>query len=103
MPRPIAVAGHGAVSQLRIRRDILGALVVLEDGRYAVTGPLVAIGSREPARLVGAADAPLPPTTTSAPGCRTSTARWPSTSRELAEVDELEAHGAVLARARPIV
>jgi cell volume regulation protein A len=48
--RPTAVAGHGAVSQLRIRRDIPGALVVLDDGRYAVTGPLVAIGARESLR-----------------------------------------------------
>jgi potassium/hydrogen antiporter len=38
------------VSQLRIRRDIPGALVVLDDGRYAVTGPLVAIGARESLR-----------------------------------------------------
>jgi potassium/hydrogen antiporter len=48
--RPIAVAGHAAVSQLRIRRDVPGALVVLDDGRYAVTGPLVAIGGRESLR-----------------------------------------------------
>ena len=34
------------IEQLRIRRDEPGGLVVLEDGRYAVTGPLVAVGSR---------------------------------------------------------
>ena len=31
-------------SKMRTRRDRRGALVALEDGRYAVTGPLVAIG-----------------------------------------------------------
>ena len=30
--------------QMRTRRDQRGALVALEDGRFAVTGPLVAIG-----------------------------------------------------------
>ena len=30
--------------QMRTRRDHRGALVALEDGRFAVTGPLVAIG-----------------------------------------------------------
>ena len=34
------------VEQLRIRRDEPGALFVLEDGRYAVTGPLYAMGTR---------------------------------------------------------
>jgi potassium/hydrogen antiporter len=48
--RPAEVAGHRVVSQLRIRRDVPGALVVLDDGRYAVTGPLVAIGGRESLR-----------------------------------------------------
>jgi cell volume regulation protein A len=42
--RPTAVAGHAVVEKLRTRRDEPGALVALEDGRYAVTGPLVAIG-----------------------------------------------------------
>jgi cell volume regulation protein A len=36
----------GVIQQLRIRRDTPGALLVLEDGRYAITGPLLAIGSR---------------------------------------------------------
>jgi potassium/hydrogen antiporter len=30
--------------QLRTRRDVRGALVALEDGRFAITGPLLAIG-----------------------------------------------------------
>jgi cell volume regulation protein A len=38
------------VGRLRIRRDVPGALVVLEDGRYAVTGPVVAVGGREQLR-----------------------------------------------------
>jgi cell volume regulation protein A len=44
MSRPTELAGHAVVDQLRTRRDEPGALVLLEDGRYAVTGPLVAIG-----------------------------------------------------------
>jgi cell volume regulation protein A len=32
------------VEQLRTRRDAAGALVALADGRYAVSGPLLAIG-----------------------------------------------------------
>jgi potassium/hydrogen antiporter len=44
--RPKAVVGEPAVAQLRIRRDTPGALVALADGRYAVTGPLVVVGSR---------------------------------------------------------
>jgi potassium/hydrogen antiporter len=50
LARPAKVAGHDVVAQLRIRRDHPGALVVLEDGRYAVTGPVIAIGSRESLR-----------------------------------------------------
>jgi potassium/hydrogen antiporter len=42
--RPREVAGHVVVDQLRTRRDEPGALVMLDDGRYAVTGPLLAIG-----------------------------------------------------------
>ena len=34
------------IEQLRIRRDEPGGLFVLEDGRYAVTGPLYAMGTR---------------------------------------------------------
>jgi cell volume regulation protein A len=44
---PKAVAGADVVAQLRIRRDIPGALVALEDGRYAIIGPLIAVGSRQ--------------------------------------------------------
>jgi cell volume regulation protein A len=41
------VAGTPVTAQLRIRRDVPGALVALEDGRYAVIGPLVAVGGRQ--------------------------------------------------------
>ena len=44
--RPNAIAGRSVVEQLRIRRDQRGGLWVLADGRYAITGPLAAIGSR---------------------------------------------------------
>jgi potassium/hydrogen antiporter len=44
---PTAVAGAPVAAQLRIRRDVAGALVALEDGRYAVIGPLVAVGGRQ--------------------------------------------------------
>jgi cell volume regulation protein A len=44
---PTAVAGAPVAAQLRIRRDVPGALVALEDGRYAVIGPLVAVGGRQ--------------------------------------------------------
>jgi cell volume regulation protein A len=40
------VAGTEVVAQLRVRRDVPGCLVALEDGRYAMVGPLVAVGSR---------------------------------------------------------
>jgi potassium/hydrogen antiporter len=42
--RPRELAGRIVVDQLRTRRDEPGALVLLDDGRYAITGPLVAIG-----------------------------------------------------------
>ena len=42
--RPTALAGYSVVEQLRTRRDEPGALVLLEDGRHAITGPIVAIG-----------------------------------------------------------
>jgi potassium/hydrogen antiporter len=45
--RPHAVVGQPATAQLRIRRDVPGALVALADGRYAVVGPLVAVGGRQ--------------------------------------------------------
>jgi cell volume regulation protein A len=44
---PRAVAGADVVAQLRVRRDVPGALVALEDGRYAIIGPLVAVGGRQ--------------------------------------------------------
>jgi cell volume regulation protein A len=42
--RPSSVAGIEVVDQLRTRRDEPGALVALADGRYAVTGKLLAVG-----------------------------------------------------------
>jgi potassium/hydrogen antiporter len=45
--RPTTVAGADVTAQLRIRRDVPGALVALDDGRYAVVGPLVAVGGRQ--------------------------------------------------------
>ena len=44
---PSAVAGTDVVAQLRVRRDVPGCLVALEDGRYAMVGPLVAVGARQ--------------------------------------------------------
>ncbi len=45
--RPDEVAGVEIASRLRTRRDSAGALVILADGRYAVTGEsLVAVGPR---------------------------------------------------------
>ncbi|HET8949865.1 MAG TPA: potassium/proton antiporter, partial [Solirubrobacteraceae bacterium] len=43
MSRPSAIAGRIVIDQLRTRRDEPGALVLLDDGRYAITGPLLAI------------------------------------------------------------
>jgi cell volume regulation protein A len=42
---PTEVAGVPVIERMRIRRDTRGALVALDDGRYAVTGPSLAIGS----------------------------------------------------------
>jgi cell volume regulation protein A len=42
--RPKSLLGNDVVEQLRTRRDEPGALVALDDGRYAVAGPLLAIG-----------------------------------------------------------
>jgi potassium/hydrogen antiporter len=42
--RPRELAGLEVVEQLRTRRDEPGALVVLEDGRFGVSGPLLAVG-----------------------------------------------------------
>jgi cell volume regulation protein A len=41
---PKEVEGVPVAEQLRTRRDVRGALVVLVDGRFAVTGPLLAQG-----------------------------------------------------------
>jgi potassium/hydrogen antiporter len=41
---PKEVEGVAVVQQLRTRRDKPGALVALDDGRFAVTGPLLATG-----------------------------------------------------------
>jgi potassium/hydrogen antiporter len=43
--RPTEVLGVPVIERLRNRRDARGALVALDDGRYAVTGPTLAIGS----------------------------------------------------------
>lgn len=42
--RPESIDGVEVVQHLRTRRDVPGALVLLADGRYAVSGPLVAVG-----------------------------------------------------------
>ncbi len=44
---PRQVAGAAVIAQLRVRRDVPGGLVALDDGRYAVVGPLVAVGGRQ--------------------------------------------------------
>ncbi|HWK29198.1 MAG TPA: cation:proton antiporter [Solirubrobacter sp.] len=44
---PERVLDQTVVALLRVRRDTSGALVALEDGRYAVTGPLLIAGSRD--------------------------------------------------------
>jgi len=44
---PVSVLDQPVVARLRVRRDQPGALVALEDGRYAITGMLVVAGSRE--------------------------------------------------------
>jgi cell volume regulation protein A len=41
---PTEILGRQVVEHLRTRRDVPGAMVVLEDGRYAVTGPLLMVG-----------------------------------------------------------
>jgi potassium/hydrogen antiporter len=42
--RPKELVGAEVVEQLRTRRDEPGALVLLEDGRFGVCGPLLAVG-----------------------------------------------------------
>jgi cell volume regulation protein A len=44
---PEEVLGLEVIERLGTRWDVPGALVVLSDGRYAVTGPQVLVGSRE--------------------------------------------------------
>ena len=44
---PDSVLGLDVIERLNTRWDVPGALVVLADGRYAVTGPHVLVGSRE--------------------------------------------------------
>jgi cell volume regulation protein A len=41
---PVRVAGLAIVEHVRMRADVPGALVVLEDGRYALTGPVLLVG-----------------------------------------------------------
>ena len=43
--RPTEVLGVKVIERMRNRRDTRGALVALDDGRYAVTGPTMAVGS----------------------------------------------------------
>jgi cell volume regulation protein A len=48
--RPQRVAGHAVVESLRTRHDKPASIVVLEDGRYAVTGSLLIVGSARQVR-----------------------------------------------------
>ncbi len=50
---PISVGGTLVLEQIRTRRDEPGAVVILEDGRFAYTGRITAVGS--PSDLVRAA------------------------------------------------
>jgi cell volume regulation protein A len=43
--RPAELLGHPVIEHLRTRHDVPGALLALDDGRYAVSGPLLAVGS----------------------------------------------------------
>jgi cell volume regulation protein A len=47
------VGGVPVVEHLRTRRDQPGALVALEDGRFAITGATVAIGSPQQLQAYG--------------------------------------------------
>jgi cell volume regulation protein A len=49
--RPDRIAGVEVVERLRTRRDVPGALVVLADGRYAISGPVLAMGSAAAVQL----------------------------------------------------
>jgi cell volume regulation protein A len=44
--RPQVVAGREVADQLRTRTDSAGALVLLDDGSFAVTGATLAVGAR---------------------------------------------------------
>jgi len=44
--RPERVAGREVIESIRIRRDRPGCLAVLDDGRYAICGPVLVIGAR---------------------------------------------------------
>jgi cell volume regulation protein A len=43
---PAEINGLEVIERLSVRRDVPGALVRLADGRYAVTSPLLVVGSR---------------------------------------------------------
>ncbi|MDO8184320.1 potassium/proton antiporter [Conexibacter sp. JD483] len=45
--RAETVAGRMVVDRLRTRRDVPGALVLLDDGYFAVTGPVLALGREQ--------------------------------------------------------
>jgi hypothetical protein len=51
---PVRLAGLAVVEHVRRRADRRGALVLLEDGRAAITGPALIVGA--PARLLRYAD-----------------------------------------------
>jgi cell volume regulation protein A len=50
---PETVGGVAVVEHLRTRRDRPGALVALEDGRFAITGATVAVGSPQQIQAYG--------------------------------------------------
>jgi cell volume regulation protein A len=43
---PGTIADRRVIEQLRVRRDCPGGLFVLDDGRYALAGPVLAVGGR---------------------------------------------------------
>jgi cell volume regulation protein A len=45
--RPESINGREVIERLSLRRDVPGALVRLDDGRYAVTSPVLVVGSRD--------------------------------------------------------
>jgi cell volume regulation protein A len=44
--RPQEIGGSAVVDRLRTRADVAGGLFLLDDGRFAVTGPLLLVGGR---------------------------------------------------------